>query len=99
MVWYNTYKFGLLLSGIIISCLFIYCCLHKFKNYVDKTYRLGALSDYDEDFQERKEKFLKKIFTVFLGIIFISSLFGIEVFIVTGEVFIITGIMLFLTIF
>ena len=98
MVWYNTYKFGLLLSGIIISCLFIYYCLRKFKNYVDKTYRLGALSDYDEDFQERKTKFLKKIFTVFLGIIFISSFFGMEVFFITDGVFLIIAILLIITI-
>ena len=98
MVWYNTYKFGLL-SGIILSCLFIYYCLRKFKNYVDKTYRLDALSDYDEDFQERKAKFLKKIFTVFLGIIFISSLFGMEAFFITDRLFLIIGIMLVLTTF
>ena len=99
MVWYNTYKFGLFLSGIIISCLFIHYCLCKFKDYVDKVYRLGASTDYDEDFQERKMKFLKKIFTVFLGIIFISSFFGIEVFIVTGGVFLNIWLLLFHTIF
>lgn len=99
MVWYNTYKFGLLLSGIILSCLLICYCLRKFKNYVDKTCRLDALSNYDENVQERKMKFLKKIFTVSLGIIFISSFFGIEVFFVTYLVFLIIEPVLVLTIF
>lgn len=99
MIWYNTYKFGLFLSGIILSCLFIYYCLRKFKNYVDKTYRLDALSDYDEDFQERKVKLLKKIFNIFLLIVFILSFFGIEVFFVSCGTFLIISIMLVLTIF